>query len=671
MTAPLKNLKGKMGTRKDNSEIKDLKQAVSLLHVAGSRLKLEMRGNEYWACCPFHEEKTPSFAIKKKDGEEVFFCQGCSAGGDVIKFIERTESLTTGQAIQKLRELSGNVTWLENAKKVTETFKSVTTNKVKQVFSADKFQRFTDALLSNQAAMDWLLTERGITAETARDLRLGYSQDCKGHIDEEHEHARDKGWILFPRFAADKLVAVKMRGLGAKAFSQWTGMDPKALFNADEINALEPVFVTEGEFDTAIFKQAGFIAVSIPNASTKLTPEMKIILKRAACIYLAGDNDGSVGNTAMRQLARELGAATFMILWPGAKDANQYFKENCAGNIEKFKADVTGLMNRARNTPIEGFTSLLERLRTTGGTNAAADPNRLHFSLKELDDMNYNPPGSVVVFYSTYSGTGKTIFTTQVMLDEAKRGQTVVVYSPELRDENYLALVAAQIVGPTRPNGLDRAGEITIKDYEETAGILDTGAGGGDFNYYVGHSLPCSDTDEVMEFIEQTIQVTGATRFVIDTLHRIIMPGPRENMVAAEGRIVKKFEELGIKYGTIFILIGQSNKEAEAIKELRHDSEGILRGSRELLDVAYGVYLIHRKKKQVKEGQADPQDLLEMETSIILKKDRGKGPGSSICRMIYVPKISTFRKLDTTNTAAPSMTEQMPAAPVNSEDDPY
>lgn len=634
-------------------EIEDLKQAVPLFQVASAKVKLEQRGEEWWGCCPFHNEKTPSFAIKNKGGEQVFFCQGCSKGGDVIRFLEYYDHCTTKDAIDKLRALSGNAEWQASAAKVQEVFKPVAeNNKPKNVFPIEKWLPFSNALQANTTAMQWLLEKRGITAETAAALLLGFCQEYKGALDPSDEHARAGGWIMFPRIVENKLVAVKMRAMGSKAFGQWKNMDAKALFNSDEINALEPVFVTEGEFDSAIFKQAGLVATSIPNATAKLTPEMKVVLKRAATIFLAGDNDGSVGNAKMLQLSKELGENTFLIVWPDAKDANEYFLKVCGGNIETFRANVLAMASKARNTPIVGFTSLLERLRNTGGTDAGKDPNRMHFEIKELDEMNYNPPGSVVVFYSTYSGTGKTIFTTQVMVHEAKRGEIVVVYSPELRDEQYLALVASQTLGERpeyQPEGLNRAQLITKEQYEKTAGLLEKSTlTGEDFRFYVGHALPVSDTDEVLEFIEQTIRVTGATRFVIDTLHRVIVAKERENMASAEGRVVKKLEALGIKYGTIFVLIGQSNKEAEAIKELRHDSEGILRGSRELIDVSYGIYLLHRKKKQAKEGQS-LDDILELETDVILKKDRGKGPGKAICRLIYRPNCSKFY-LRATNT---------------------
>jgi KaiC/GvpD/RAD55 family RecA-like ATPase len=628
-------------------EIEDLKAAVPLLGVVQGKLRMEQRGDEYWACCPFHNENTPSFAIKVKNGEQVFFCQGCGKGGDVIRFIEYYDHCTTKDAIGKLRALSGNAEWQEAARKVQETFKNVSddSSKPKINLSIEKWATFVKGLQACGPALQWLKEKRGITAETALSLQLGYSQACKGRLNPEDEHARDKGWILFPRIKSTSVVAVKMRSMSTKAFSQWTNMDAKALFNAETINPLEPVFVTEGEFDTAIMEQAGFRAVSVPNSTTKLTPEAKTSLKQAECVYLAGDNDGKVGNAAMRQLQRELGENSYMLLWPGVKDANDYFLQTCKGDIDLFRRNVQDLVNKARSTPVEGFTSLLQRLRNTTGTDAKNDPNRLHFPMKAVDEMNFSPAGSIVVIYSTYSGTGKTIFTTQLCLYEAKRGEIVVVYSPELRDEAYLALVAAQTIGPSRgPKGLDRAGLVTQGDYEETARVLDKATDRGtDFRFYVGHSLPESETDKILEFIEQTIRVTGATRFVIDTLHRVIEKSGRESQTEAEGRIVKRLEQLGSKYGTIFILIGQSNKEAEDLKEQRHDSHGILRGSRELQDVAYGVYLLHRKKKT---NDKDAKELLELETDVVLKKDRGKNPqGRAIVHLIYRPECSKFYEL--------------------------
>ncbi|MFI5260907.1 MAG: DnaB-like helicase C-terminal domain-containing protein, partial [Candidatus Paceibacteria bacterium] len=361
----------------------------------------------------------------------------------------------------------------------------------------------------------------------------------------------------------------------------------------------------------------------IPNASTKVTPEWKQQLMAAPVRYLAGDNDGKVGSEAMRNLHRELGENTYLILWPGAKDANEFFLKQCGGDVEKFKKEVEVLMSVARSTPVEGFMSLLQRLRTTMGSDGANDPFRLHFAIKDLDEMAYVPSGTICVIYSTYSGTGKSVLVNQIMLDEGKRGEVVVVFSPELAGANYLALVASQVL---TDKCINRSLIVTQDDYRETAARLDQPTDrDGDFTFYVGHSLPEGDP---LDFIENTVKVTGATRFVIDTLHRVVQTSGRQSQTEAEGAMAKRLEKIAKQYGCIFVLVGQSNKEAEDLKEKRRDSKGVLRGSREIFDVAHAVYLIHRKKKG--DDAVDTTDLLEAETTVTMEKNRTSGPGRQL-----------------------------------------
>jgi KaiC/GvpD/RAD55 family RecA-like ATPase len=643
-----------------------MKQQVSLLRaVQGKVRQFERRGNEYWASCPLpsHQgrDKTPSFAIKVKDGCEVFFCQGCGQGGDIITWYQTIDALTKAQAIEKLKAqtfnpdmqatLATNQADADKYSRVGAAFPNIVDNdnKPKVKLDIEKWLPFEEALRNNDRALIWLHHMRGITKQTAIDMHLGYAQTCTGHLDPEFEPARNSGWILFPRFDDERknIIACKLRGMDVKAFSQWAHMDPKALFNAGCANALEDLFVTEGEFDACIMEQAGFRAVSIPNASTKLTPDMKAVMKRANRVFLAGDNDGSVGRKAMSTLAREMGSNTFIIEWPEVKDANDFYRGPCDRNVDVFRAQVQVLMKAALSTPVENFTSLIARLQAAGkvGTDLAGNPHRLHFPWAGVDNMSYANPGTVVCFYSTYSGTGKTVLATQVMLAEAKRGETVVVFSPEVRDEQYLALVAAQTIGPMREGGLNRATKITPQDYLDTVKELDVPTeAGGELQYYVGHSLPVTDGEKLLDFIEVICMATGATRFVIDTLHRLVTPTGRESAVDAEGRTMRKLEELGIKYGLIFIVIGQSNKEAEDLKEVRKDAPGVLRGSREITDICDSVYLFHRKRNQTAEA-AEGVDLLEAETTVALIKGRIQGPTGKFAKLVYKKEHSKFYPL--------------------------
>lgn len=615
----------------------ELKSKVSLRDVVSGIIKLEKRGGEYWGCCPFHSESTASFAIKDKNGCEVYFCQGCGAAGDVITFIEKHQNISIAEAFNRVKELAGNTEWIEEAKKVQAAYAKVV-DKPKSVIPLAGWEKKEAALLTQPEAMKFLTEVRGLTVETIKTMRFGYSQSTKGHLSEEDEHARDKGWICFPRISGDKIVAVKMRGVATKAFVQIAGMDPKALFNTETVNALSPVFVTEGEFDTAIMEQAGFSAVSIPNATTKITPEWKVILKQAPSVILAGDNDGKAGSDKMRQLLNELGENTYMILWPdGAKDANDFFRNQCNRDVDLFRQKVNEMVELARSTPVEGFMSLIQRLRTSVGTDGENDRFRLHFSIPALDKMAYVPvqEAGYVIFYSTYSGTGKSVFVTQVMLEEGKRGQTIVVYSPELSGTSYLALVAAQTL-PER--NINRSLVVTQADYIATADALDqpTEDDGSPFQYYVGHVMPGGDP---LAFIESTLKVIRPTRFVIDTFPCIVVRQRGESMVDAEGRTAEAISALGKKYGCIFVVIGQSNKEAEDLKEKRRDAHGVLRGSRVLYDKAHAIYLIHRKKK---EDGTNQDDLLETDTLVKMEKNRTSGPGAQQIFLTYVRSRSRF-----------------------------
>lgn len=655
------------------SRIAELKQRVSLKDYVSKRVRLENRGGEYWGCCPFHNEKSPSFSVKQKPDGEVFYCQGCGKGGDIIRFVEYSSGCTTKEAIKKLAQEFGldekaatevkqaDPNWQEGYDQVAATFENVAEEQPKKTYAFDQWKRFEDALQSNQPALDYLKNKRGLDADTARNLHIGFTQVWKSGLAEKHLALRDKGWLMFPRIADGRIVACKARSLVEKVFTQWAGMEPKALFNIETINGLEPVFVTEGEYDAAILEMAGFRAVSIPSASNhKMTPDTKNRLKQAEAIFLAGDNDGKVGNDAMKQIARELNPGAYILLWPNAKDANAFFLDVCNRDLKLFETRVRDLMDMARTTPVEGFRSVSAQLRAPDADyDAKNDVSRLHFPWSSVDDMNYSPAGSVVVIYSTYSGTGKSVLVTQIAVHEAKRGETVVAYTPELAREQYLALLAAQNLGPKLEGGLNRI-RVTTEQRHLTADILDATYYDksllgdsipsfynyrkveGPINFYSGYKLPVSETSEVLDFIEYTVRVTGATRFIIDTLHRIAK-SDEGNQTQVESMVIKRLEEIGLKYGTTFILIGQSNKEAENIKELRKDEYGVLRGSRELIDVAYGIYLVHRKRSpRAAETGTGPEDLLLPEAELLLRKDRGKGPGPSYVPMMYKKDTSRF-----------------------------
>src|SRR5689334_17183088 len=66
-------------------------QRSSILDIIGQHVTLRQLGREHWGLCPFHAEKTPSFAVNPEKG--LFYCHGCHVGGDAITFIERIQGV--------------------------------------------------------------------------------------------------------------------------------------------------------------------------------------------------------------------------------------------------------------------------------------------------------------------------------------------------------------------------------------------------------------------------------------------------------------------------------------------------------------------------------------------------------------------------------------------------
>ena len=82
--------------------LRTLKEKLNIVEVAETYLTLEKRGGSYWACCPFHHEKTPSFAIN--EGGQYYHCFGCGESGDVIRFVSEMESLDFMETVKMLAD---------------------------------------------------------------------------------------------------------------------------------------------------------------------------------------------------------------------------------------------------------------------------------------------------------------------------------------------------------------------------------------------------------------------------------------------------------------------------------------------------------------------------------------------------------------------------------------
>lgn len=85
-----------------NEFIEQVRQANDIVSVISDYLVLQRRGRNFWACCPFHNEKTASFSVAADKG--FYYCFGCHAHGDVFKFIMMKENISFSEAVERLAE---------------------------------------------------------------------------------------------------------------------------------------------------------------------------------------------------------------------------------------------------------------------------------------------------------------------------------------------------------------------------------------------------------------------------------------------------------------------------------------------------------------------------------------------------------------------------------------
>lgn len=88
--------------RISDDDIQKVREATDLVALVGERTRVQQRGREFWACCPLHHEKTPSF--KMDPATQLWHCFGCGEGGDVFGFAMKIDDITFPEAVRKLAE---------------------------------------------------------------------------------------------------------------------------------------------------------------------------------------------------------------------------------------------------------------------------------------------------------------------------------------------------------------------------------------------------------------------------------------------------------------------------------------------------------------------------------------------------------------------------------------
>ena len=153
----------------------ELRLRTPLPSLIGRRAKLARSGRNWKACCPFHNEKSPSFYIY----DDHYHCFGCGAHGDAVSFVMQSEGAGFMEAVERLASEAG----LDVPKPTPEAAQRERTARDLHSVMASAEAAFSRRLHlpEGRPALDYLL-KRGLTPETIRDFGLGWASGTRGAI---------------------------------------------------------------------------------------------------------------------------------------------------------------------------------------------------------------------------------------------------------------------------------------------------------------------------------------------------------------------------------------------------------------------------------------------------------------------------------------------------------
>ena len=306
-----------------DSQIEEIKNKLNVLDVVGSYMKLTKTGINYRGVCPFHPEKTPSFFVNPT--RQMWHCFGCGAGFSIFDFVMKIEGVEFGDALRILANKAGVELKRENVQLRTERQRLYEICELACLF----FEKQLEGSPVGKEAEEYLL-KRGITKESIKKWRLGYSPDTwnsltdflvgKGYERQEvvkaglaiekegsrnESYDRFRGRIIFPVFDLNSQVV----GFGGRVFKQNSDEIAKyintpqtllydkssllyGLHNAKlAVRKQNQCVVTEGYTDVIMCHQAGF-ENTVAASGTALTSQHLTILKRySENLILAFDAD--------------------------------------------------------------------------------------------------------------------------------------------------------------------------------------------------------------------------------------------------------------------------------------------------------------------------------------------------------------------------------------------
>jgi DNA primase len=162
-----------MAGRIPQSFIDDLVNRIDIVEVIDARVPLKKAGREFQACCPFHNEKTPSFTVSPT--KQFYHCFGCGAHGTAIGFLMEFDHLEFPEAVEELAKMAGVEVPYEQGQRATPQQREQKTNLYDLMANCDRYYRQQLRQHAKASVAVDYLKGRGLSGEVAARYGLGYA----------------------------------------------------------------------------------------------------------------------------------------------------------------------------------------------------------------------------------------------------------------------------------------------------------------------------------------------------------------------------------------------------------------------------------------------------------------------------------------------------------------
>jgi DNA primase len=346
--------------------IDDLRRQADIVRVIQDYVSLKKKGANWMACCPFHQEKTPSFSVNP--AKDIYYCFGCQKGGSVFSFVMEIERVSFPEAVKIVAE-KANVPLpaMEEDKRFEARRREADEIVELNLWALEWWEAQLDEGGTGARAAREYLAKREIKTETQRAFRLGYAPDSwdglSSHLKSRGatlaqiersglvvlkeaggSYDRFRGRLVFPVLDAQgRAIAFGGRTLSADGEPKYLNSPETAAYTKgrhlyglnvtrDEIRRRKFAILVEGYLDLIIPYQFG-VRNLVASLGTALTGEQAKLLGRFARKVVVNYDGDRAGVQAAKRAIETLLAEDFeakVLVLPDGADPDEFIRKHGA-----------------------------------------------------------------------------------------------------------------------------------------------------------------------------------------------------------------------------------------------------------------------------------------------------------------------------------------------------